>query len=88
MCDLFLDVVLRQSLVILIEDIFVDLRLREPAPLTCQHLFPESTFYAELSFVVFSFVGRRVGPPTAFPFGHWCTVGVLPGPTGVPQSPG
>ena len=28
------------------------------------------------------------GPPTAFPFGHRCKVGVLPGPTGVPQSPG
>ena len=28
------------------------------------------------------------GPPTAFLFGHQCTVGVLPGPTGVPLSPG
>ena len=56
-------------------------------------LFPESTFDADLSFVVLSFVGRPVvelvsGPPTAFPCGHRCTVGVLPGPTCVPLSPG
>ena len=54
-CDLFLDVVVKHSLVILIDDFFVDLRFREPAPLpskfpsVCRHLFPESTFDSDLS---------------------------------------
>ena len=32
--------------------------------------------------------GTSCGPLTAFLFGYRCTVGVLPGPTSVPQSPG
>ena len=47
----FLDVVVRQSLVILMDDFFVDLRLRDPAPLPC--LLPGSvtiTLVSSLSF--------------------------------------
>ena len=65
-CDLFLDVVARQSLVILIDDFFVDLRGRVTI-----------TFVSSLSFGLV--LSCRV---------HWCTVGDLPGPTSVPQSPG
>ena len=87
MCDLFLDVVVRQSLVILIDDFFVDLRLRELAPppwkciSVCQHLFPESTFVLRLVFVVWSVVvsWSLSGHPRLSLCGHQCTVGVLAG---------
>ena len=44
----------------------------------------ESTFVSRLVCVLLSFVGGRLcgaccGPPTAFPVGHRCTVGVLAG---------
>ena len=73
---------------------------RRAAPLPCkipggcQHLVVvphvgRSTFVSRLV-VCLAVVcrGTSCGPPTAFPFEHRCSVGVLPGPTFVPQSPG
>ena len=53
------------------------LKARELRPVFCRVVICRS-----------SCCGSCVGPPTAFPFGHRCAVGVLPGLTGGPQIPG
>ena len=79
-----------------VDDVFVDLWFREPAPLpckfpsVCQHLVAESTFVFRLVCVLWLAVLMEVasGHSTAFPVGHRVYRGCpCRDPPGVPQSP-